>query len=61
MAESTRERIIQSVFSKRNASGNLEESYVAHIKIWEDADAGARKPRYILLSRRSTVSLHDGH
>lgn len=49
-----RKRIIDSVFSKRNATGDLEESYVAHVKIWEDAaDAGGRKPRYILLSRMS--------
>lgn len=48
-----RQRIIASVFSRRNAEGNLEEAYVSHIKIWEDAGAegGGRKPRYILLSR----------
>lgn len=48
-----RQKIIDSVFSKRNATGGLEESYVAHIKIWEDAgpEGGGRKPRYILLSR----------
>lgn len=48
-----RKRIVDSVFSKRNATGNLEETYVAHCKIWEDAgnEAGGRKPRYILLSR----------
>lgn len=48
-----RKRIIDSVFSKRNATGKLEESYVAHVKIWEEAgeDNGGRKPRYILLSR----------
>ena len=48
-----RQRIIASVFSRRNAEGNLEETYVAHIKIWEDAgpEGGGRKPRYILLSR----------
>ena len=45
-----RQKIIASVFSRRNASGNLEETYVSHVKIWEDAEGG-RKPRYILLSR----------
>jgi len=48
-----RKRIIDSVFSKRNAAGKQEEIYVAHVKIWEDVgdDNGGRKPRYILLSR----------
>ncbi|KAF4623518.1 hypothetical protein D9613_002135 [Agrocybe pediades] len=45
-----RQRIIASVFSRRNAAGNLEETYVAHIKIWEDGPDG-RKPRYLLLSQ----------
>lgn len=45
--------IIQSVFNRRNAAGNLEETYIAHVKVWEDAgpEGGGRKPRYILLSR----------
>ncbi|KAF9015545.1 exocyst complex component, sec3 subunit [Cyathus striatus] len=48
-----RQNIISSVFSKRNASGSLEETYVSHVKIWEDAgtEGGGRKPRYILLSQ----------
>ncbi|KAF8807747.1 exocyst complex component, sec3 subunit [Phlegmacium glaucopus] len=48
-----RQKIIASVFSKRNASGNLDESYVSHVKIWEDAEGG-RKPRYILLSQANS-------
>jgi hypothetical protein len=50
---SVRQRIISSVFSRRNAGGALEETYVSHLKIWEDAgpEGGGRKPRYILLSR----------
>lgn len=51
-----RQRIIASVFSRRNASGNLEETYVSHIKIWEDSGPEGRKPRYILLSRMSHIS-----
>ncbi|KAF9479714.1 exocyst complex component, sec3 subunit [Pholiota conissans] len=53
-----RQRIIASVFSRRNAEGNLEETYVSHIKIWEDAgpEGGGRKPRYILLSQASNGS-----
>ncbi|EEB97934.1 hypothetical protein MPER_02649 [Moniliophthora perniciosa FA553] len=48
-----RQRIIDSVFSRRNAAGNLEETYMGHVKIWEDAENGGRKPRYILLSQAS--------
>ncbi|KII93765.1 hypothetical protein PLICRDRAFT_152811 [Plicaturopsis crispa FD-325 SS-3] len=53
--ESVRQRIIASVFSKRNAAGEYDESYVAHVKIWEDAgtEGGGNKPRYILLSQTS--------
>ncbi|PPQ64521.1 hypothetical protein CVT26_002060 [Gymnopilus dilepis] len=50
-----RQRIIASVFSRRNAAGNLEETYVSHVKIWEDAEGG-RKPRYILLSQANNGS-----
>ncbi|KAF8167736.1 exocyst complex component, sec3 subunit [Crassisporium funariophilum] len=48
-----RQKIIASVFSRRNAAGNLEETYVSHVKIWEEAgnEGGGRKPRYILLSQ----------
>ncbi|KAI6153692.1 exocyst complex component Sec3-domain-containing protein [Pisolithus tinctorius] len=50
----TRQRIITSVFDKRNAGAAIQESYVAHVKIWEDAGEGqGKKPRYILLSRAS--------
>ncbi|KAF9814500.1 hypothetical protein IEO21_05051 [Rhodonia placenta] len=50
--ESVRQRIISSVFARRNTAGQ-EEQYVGHIKIWEDGgqDDGGRKPRYILLSQ----------
>ncbi|PPQ67093.1 hypothetical protein CVT25_005694 [Psilocybe cyanescens] len=53
-----RQRIIASVFSRRNAAGNLEETYVSHVKIWEDAgsEGGAQKPRYILLSQANNGS-----
>jgi hypothetical protein len=47
-----RQRIIASVFSRRNAQGSLEESYVSHVKIWEDAEGG-KKLRFILLSQAS--------
>ncbi|KIK07465.1 hypothetical protein K443DRAFT_673379 [Laccaria amethystina LaAM-08-1] len=53
-----RQKIIASVFSRRNASGNLEEAYVSHVKIWEDAgvEGGGKKPRYILLSQANNGS-----
>lgn len=47
-----RQRIIASVFDKRNAGAAIQETYVAHIKIWEDSgEDSTKKPRYILLSR----------
>ncbi|KAF5384820.1 hypothetical protein D9615_001378 [Tricholomella constricta] len=53
-----RQKIIASVFSRRNATGNFEETYVSHVKIWEDAgpEGGGRKPRYILLSQANNGS-----
>ena len=52
--EQQRQTIVTSVFDKRNAAGS-DESYVAHVKIWEDAgpEGSGRKPRYIILSRMS--------
>jgi len=62
MADDIRQRIIASVFFKRSPSGALEEQYIAHIKIYEDAtpgnDEGGRKARYILLSREYTLNNH---
>lgn len=50
--DSVRRRIISSVFNRRNAAGGTEETYVSHVKIWEDAGPEADlKPRYILLAR----------
>ncbi|KAI0375209.1 hypothetical protein BV20DRAFT_960301 [Pilatotrama ljubarskyi] len=47
--DSVRQRIISSVFDTRLT----EETYVAHLKIWEEApaDEGGKKPRYIILSQ----------
>ncbi|KAI0830519.1 exocyst complex component Sec3-domain-containing protein [Trametes gibbosa] len=46
--ESIRQRIVSSVFTKLR-----DETYAAHIKIWEEAsaDEGGRKPRYIIISQ----------
>ncbi|KAI0328157.1 hypothetical protein GY45DRAFT_1326692 [Cubamyces sp. BRFM 1775] len=46
--DSVRQRIISSVFTKLS-----EETYVAHLKIWEEApaDEGGKKPRYIIISQ----------
>lgn len=50
--DAVREQIISSVFNKRNATGASQESYISHIKIWEDPGPDADlKPRYILLAR----------
>ncbi|KAA1467891.1 exocyst complex component sec3 subunit [Dentipellis sp. KUC8613] len=56
--ESIRKRIISSVFSRRNATGGVEESYISHIKIWEDSgnEAEGLKPRYILLAQANDGS-----
>ncbi|KAI0931634.1 hypothetical protein AcW1_001020 [Taiwanofungus camphoratus] len=54
--DSVKQRIISSVFSKLNSSGNTwEEHYVSHVKIWEDdtRDRGRKKPRYIVLAHAS--------
>ncbi|KIY45788.1 hypothetical protein FISHEDRAFT_48677 [Fistulina hepatica ATCC 64428] len=55
MSDQQRATIIASVLNRRNAAGNLEETYVSHVKIWEDSPEG-RKPRYILLSEASNGS-----
>lgn len=50
MADDVRQRIISSIFSRLNAQGH-QETYVAHVKIWEDApDEGGQKPRYIVIA-----------
>lgn len=36
-AAQTRSQIIQSLFSRRGPDGALEETYIAHLKVWEDA------------------------
>ncbi|KAG2045028.1 exocyst complex component Sec3-domain-containing protein [Suillus americanus] len=49
-----KQRIIASVFDKRNSGAAIQETYVGHIKIWEDAgEDSSKKPRYILLSQCS--------
>ena len=46
----TKNRIIDSVIQKRNATGEgPEEYYVAHLKIWE-TENGQDKLRYIILA-----------
>ncbi|KDQ19898.1 hypothetical protein BOTBODRAFT_27319 [Botryobasidium botryosum FD-172 SS1] len=46
-----KESIITSLFSRRDqATGDLEETYVSHVKVWEEDGKGPMKPRYILLS-----------
>ncbi|KAI0307681.1 exocyst complex component Sec3-domain-containing protein [Multifurca ochricompacta] len=53
-SDSIQQRIISSVFNRRNASGGSEEAYVSHVKIWEDTGPETDlKPRYILLARNT--------
>lgn len=52
--ESVKERIIQSVFAKRNATSAVDEAYVAHLKIWE-IEGGNDKPRFIILAGMPNV------
>ncbi|KAF8578441.1 hypothetical protein K439DRAFT_1638802 [Ramaria rubella] len=49
--DTVKQRIIASVFAKRSAPGSPQESYVSHVKIWEETEEGGKKPRYILLSQ----------
>lgn len=56
--DSIRQRIISTVFSRRNNQG-IVETYAGHLKIWEDStpdEGGGRKTRYILLSQTSNGS-----
>ncbi|KAL4241693.1 SEC3 family protein [Abortiporus biennis] len=50
--DSIRQRIISSALARRKVEGSAE-TYVAHIKIWEDAgpDDGGGKARYIILTQ----------
>ena len=52
-SETFRQRIVSSVF----ATKLVEESYVAHVKIWEEdaSDEGGKKPRYIIISSMSSL------
>lgn len=50
--DSVKQRIIASVFAKRSTPGAPQETYVSHVKIWEETEEGGKKPRYILLSRK---------
>ncbi|KAI0688760.1 exocyst complex component Sec3-domain-containing protein [Cytidiella melzeri] len=51
---SVRQRIISSVFNKLTSNGH-QETYVAHVKIWEEVspEEGGKKPRYIIIARSS--------
>ncbi|KAI1789802.1 exocyst complex component Sec3-domain-containing protein [Ganoderma leucocontextum] len=50
--DSIRQRIVSSVF----ATKLVDETYVAHVKIWEEdaSDEGGKKPRYIILSKSNS-------
>ena len=56
-----REAITRSLFSKFDESGVREDTYVGHVKIWEDVpdeadeynEATGMKPRYLMVSSAS--------
>ena len=56
---STRQQIIDSLFSKITPDGKREETLITHLKVWEDGapdmavgrtDIDGRKTRYLLLA-----------
>lgn len=64
-----KDQIIQSLFSARSQDGHLVETYIAHLKVWEDVpassgqpDAGTKKSRYLMLAvtLQGKVLLHKG-
>ncbi|GHJ89203.1 hypothetical protein NliqN6_5605 [Naganishia liquefaciens] len=66
---STRQQIIDSLFSKITPDGQREETLITHLKVWEDGapdtavgptDIDGRKTRYLLLavSKTGRVYLH---
>lgn len=59
-AQSTKQEIIASLFSKRSQDdGALEEAYISHVKIWEDDEQG-RKPRFLMLACESMFRCQVG-
>ncbi len=59
----TRQQIIDSLFNRRGPDGVLDETYIAHLKIWEDsppgdpqlnAEGGGRKSRYLMLAGKES-------
>jgi len=53
----TQQQIIQSLFSHRGSDQQLDETYITHLKIWEDVpigsnqpDEGGKKARYLMVS-----------
>ncbi|KAG9013462.1 hypothetical protein FRB94_002536 [Tulasnella sp. JGI-2019a] len=59
MADDVRQQIITTALAKRGDDGQFEETYVYHLKIWEEDDAGG-KSRLIILSydRNGRGNLH---
>lgn len=62
MQGDTRQQIINSLFNRRAEDGVLDETYIAHLKIWEDSPPGevpvnaedaGRKSRYLMLAGQS--------
>jgi hypothetical protein len=58
--EDQKRKIISSVFSRRNGAGQLDETYVGHLKIWDGGTVGD-KARYILLSGEFALDTSEDH
>lgn len=59
MSSSTKSDIIASLFSRRSAEdGELDEAYVAHVKIFEEEPGeGLVKARYLMLAGTLAFSI----
>lgn len=57
-AQPVKQEIIASLFSRRSPEdGNLEETYISHVKVWENEEGGGRKPRYLMIAGESNYLL----
>lgn len=54
MADNVKQQIITTALAKRGEDGQPEETYVQHLRIWEDDDGGS-KSRLVILSCKSIL------
>ncbi|KAG8862976.1 hypothetical protein FRB96_000396 [Tulasnella sp. 330] len=58
MADDVRQQIITTALAKRGDDGQFEETYVYHLKIWEEDDAGGKSRLLILSCGNGRGNLH---